>query len=150
MRVFLLCGIIIGAFVQAQILFQDDFGTTFGTIDPAKWVCNNPTSPWNSSLGPCAGIGDYGVTLNSSQYITTQAITIPLSGATLTFEYSYDGNYALPTVEISTGGCWGTFSVIQTLSQVFSCTTITIDLSAYAGQTIQIRFQAGWTSLYDF
>ncbi len=150
MRVFLLWGIIIGVFVQAQILFQDDFGTTFGSIDPAKWVCNNPNSPWNSSLGPCTGIGDYGVVLNSSQYITTQAITIPLSGATLTFEYSYDGSYAFPTVEISTSGCWGTFSVVQTLSQVFSCTTITIDLSAYAGQTIQIRFQAGWTSLYDF
>ncbi len=137
------------------VLFQDDFGTSFSSISSTNWPtsCKTSSPSFNSSSGSCAGTGDYGVYLYNNQYLTTKGINIPAGGATLTFEYSFGSFSGTPSVQIGTGG-WScssaSYTIIQSLGYSSSCSTMTIDLSSYAGQTVYIRFQAGnsWTSFY--
>ncbi len=145
--------LLLGFNSKAQTLFQDNFGTSFQSISTTNWPCKSSTPSFNSSLGNCAGIGDYGVYLYGNQYLTSKAISIPAGAtATLTFEYSYGATWSSPSVQVGTGtSCaTATFTTLQTLSQATTCTTVNIDLSSYAGQTIYIRFQAGWSSSQYF
>lgn len=132
-------------------LFQDDFGTGFGNLDASKWptACRNGVSSFTTSLGTCAGTGDYNYAINGfGSYITTQAINIPATGYTLTFDYMFDYfSFSAPDIEIRTGGSCGSFvQGTTTLAVAATCTPQSISLDAYAGQTIYIRFVSNTSS----
>lgn len=132
-------------------LFQEDFGTAFGNISTVKWptACRNSASGFNTSVGACAGGTDYEYSMTSfGAYITTQAITIPATGYELTFEYSFNYSFSQPSVEIRTGASCGTI-LAQTVSLTNTfgaCTPQAVNLDAYAGQTIYIRFISNTSS----
>lgn len=141
--------------LHAQLL-SEDFGTTFSTTQLGfpEWASCRTTSS-NSSLGPCASVGDYGGSISNNQNLTTESITIPSTGYCLTFDYSYNSGLNLPRVQIGTGGafCWSGTTVytdLATLTTTATCDVASFSLDAYAGQTIFIRFLAGnsFTSWY--
>lgn len=138
-------------FGNAQ-LFSDDFGSAFSSISTSNWpsACRGGTaSSFNTSVGPCAGAGDYAYSMSGfGSYITTSAITIPTSGYELTFSYSFNNTFGLPSVEIRTGAsCGTTLQSTATLSNTSgTCTNETINLNAFAGQTIYIRFISNTSS----
>jgi len=150
--------LILSSFLANAQLFQDDFGTAFGSISTIKWptACRGgtPTS-FNTSTGGCAAVGDYEYPLSGfSKYITTQAIAIPATGYELTFDYAFNQTFSLPIVEIRTGAsCGATLASSTTLTNTGGiCTSQTISLNAYAGQTIYIRFiskTSGTTFYFD-
>lgn len=133
-------------------LFQEDFGSSFGNISTVKWptTCRNGASSFNTSLGSCYGIGDYNYSLSGfGSYITTQSISIPTTGLSLSFEYSFDYfSFASPEVEIRSGAtCGTTLLFTEVLAPTAGvCTPYSIDLSAYVGQTIYIRFVSNTSS----
>lgn len=123
-------------------LYTCDFGTTSSASLTAmgKW---SSASPNVTSTG-CTGQGWKGY-VGSSDYCTTTAISIPSGAtATLSFNYSYNYSIGLPTVSIGTTP--SPTSVVKTLASAASCTHQTIDLTAYAGQTIYIRFDENSSS----
>lgn len=128
-------------------LFVDDFGTSYsGTYLLANW-CRSSSSA-NSSSSACDGYSWYAY--GSGDYINTDDIVIPATGTSeLSFDYKFNQFSSYPTVSISTSGCYGTYSTVQTLAYKSTCFTETIDLSAYAGQTINIRFYT-WNSSGTF
>ncbi len=132
-------------------LFQDDFGTAFGSISTTNWptACRSGGSSFNTSTGSCSGAGDYSYALSGfSNYITTSAITIPSTGYELTFDYSFNYGFSFPTVQIRTGATCGTTLVNTTTLTNTSgtCTPQTINLDAYSGQTIYIRLISNTSS----
>ncbi len=153
-RILLFIFFFLGFDLNAQtVLFQDDFGTFFQAISSTNWPCKSSSPSYNSSSGTCASSVDYGVYLYSSQYLTSKGISLPTGATiTLTFEYSFGASYSSPSVQIGTGtSCaLATFTTLQTLSQTTGCQSVTIDISSYAGQTVYIKFQAGWSSLQYF
>jgi hypothetical protein len=144
--------LLLPALVQAQ-LFQDDFGTAFGSIDAVKWPCATGSS-FNTSIGSCAGSGDYIYYIDNNKILASRSIFVPASGYCLNFSYTYNSSLNLPRVQIGTGGSsCSSFSTswtdVATLSQAASCSPMSISLDAYAGQTIYVRFLAG-NSFTDF
>lgn len=132
-------------------LFQDDFGTSFASINTTKWpsACRNGVSGFNTSGGTCAGSGDYNYAISGfGSYITTQAINIPSTGYTLTFDYMFDYfSFSAPDIEIRTGASCGTsVQGTTTLAVAATCSPQSISLDAYAGQTIYIRFLSNTSS----
>lgn len=132
-------------------LFSEDFGTAFASISTTKWpsACRNGGSSFNTSIGGCAGSGDYEYGLSGfGSYITTQAISIPASGYTLDFEYAFNLAFSFPAIEIRSGASCGTSLLnTTTLSNTSgACTSQTINLDAWAGQTIYIRFRSNTSS----
>lgn len=153
--------IIVGAFILlsnfgSSQLFQDDFGIAFSSISTVNWptVCRGGTaSSFNTSLAPCGTTGERGYSLSGfGSYITTSAIAIPSTGYELTFEYSFNYSFSFPTVEIRTGASCGTSLVGTTTltNTTGSCTPQSINLDAYAGQTIYIRFRSNTSSATFF
>ncbi len=150
MRHFLLLLICLPVMAFGQTtLFSYDFGTSYisNLTGTGQWCGASPNS--NTSSSPCTGycwVGD-----NSSEYLTTKAIVIPSTATTasLSFNYKYNSSLSSPTVGIS-GLCSGTFTTLATLPSASSCTPYTIDLSAYIGQTIYIRFDANYTSSFTY
>lgn len=138
---------------QAQI-FQDDFGTTFGSISTTNWPtsCRSGSpSSFNTSIAPCASSSERAYSFNGSgTYITTSAIAIPASGAELTFDYSYNSTSSFPVVEIRTGASCGTTLASSTTlaSTSGTCKANTISLSSYANQTIYIRFVTKGSAIF--
>ncbi|HQQ13473.1 MAG TPA: hypothetical protein PK855_09935, partial [Bacteroidales bacterium] len=150
MRHFLLLLICLPVMTFGQTtLFSYDFGTSYisSLTGTGQWCGASPNS--NTSSYYCSGYGWFGD--YSTKYITTRAISIPSSAtsANLSFNYKYNGFSSPPTVGVSTS-CTGTFTTLATLSYSFSCTSQNIDLSAYCGQTIYIRFDANNSSSYQF
>ena len=147
MRNFVLCTLILlqsFSGLKGQ-LFTDDFGTAFASISTVKWpsACRSGASSFNTSIGACAGAGDYEYGLSSfGSYITTQGIAIPATGYALSFDYAFNLGFSFPSVQIRTvGACGGTLQQTVTLSNTTgACMPQTINLDAYAGQTIYIRF----------
>lgn len=130
-------------------LFQDDFGTAFAAIDGTKWPAACRTSgSYNTSLGTCSAVGDRSYSLSGYTYLTSMGISIPTTGYSLDFEYMFDYfSFSAPDVEIRTGGPCGTvLAGTTTLPVAASCTNYSIDLSAYVGQTIYIRFVSNTSS----
>lgn len=132
-------------------LFQDDFGTAFGSISTVNWPtsCRNGASSFNTSLGACAGAGDYEYSLSGfGNYITTSAIAIPATGYTCDFEFEFNNSFSFPAVEIrSVGPCGTSLLATETLSNTSgACTPHSINLDAYAGQTIYLRFRSNTSS----
>lgn len=87
----------------------------------------------------------------SGKSITTEAIALPSSGYELSFSYSFSSTSGFPSVEIRTGASCGTTLVNTTnlANTGATCVPQTIDLSAFAGQTIYIRFVSNsFTSFY--
>ncbi|PWL31349.1 MAG: hypothetical protein DCO96_03910 [Fluviicola sp. XM-24bin1] len=151
MRNILLLLILCAASGANAQLFQEDFGTAFASIDGTRWptTCRNAASSFNNSVGPCSAAGDYSyATSGFGTYITSQGIAIPASGYELTFDFSYSNTFSFPAVEIRTGGpCGTTLAQTETLSNTSgTCTPHTVDLSAYSGQTIYIRFRSNTSS----
>jgi len=133
-------------------LFQDDFGTGFASISTVNWpsACRGGTaSSFNTSIGPCAGAGDYEYGLSGfGSYITTSAIAIPATGYELTFDFSFSNTFSFPTIEIRSGASCGT-SLLATTTLTNTagvCTPQTVNLDAYSGQTIYIRFRSNTSS----
>ncbi len=133
-------------------LFQDDFGTAFASISTTKWptACRGGSaSSFNTSIGGCAGTSDYEYSLTGfGSYITTQGISIPSTGYELTFSYAYNYGFSFPVVEIRTGATCGT-TLVQTVTLTNTsgtCTPQSVNLDAYAGQTIYIRFKSNTSS----
>lgn len=147
--------LLLSSFLANAQLFQDDFGTSFTSISTTNWpsTCRGGgPSTFNTSTGPCAGTGDYEYGLSAfGSYITTNAIAIPAAGYDLTFDYSFSNTFSFPTIEIRSGATCGTVLLNTTTLTNTSgfCTAQVIDLSAYAGQTIYIRFSSN-TSLTTF
>lgn len=143
--------VLFSSFGKAQ-LFQEDFGTAFGSISTINWptACRSGSpSSFNTSVGPCAGTSDYEYSMSGfGTYITTSGIAIPSTGYELTFDYSFNYTLSFPTIEIRSGASCGTsLLATSTLANTSGvCTPYSIDLSAYAGQTIYIRFKANTTS----
>lgn len=133
-------------------LFQDNFGTAFTSISTVNWptACRGGTaSSFNTSAGPCAGAGDYEYSLSGAgSYVTTSGIAIPASGYELTFDYSFNYTLSFPTVEIRTGATCGTTLVSTTTltNTGGTCTSQSVNLNAFAGQTIYIRFRSNTSS----
>ncbi|MCB9231115.1 MAG: T9SS type A sorting domain-containing protein [Bacteroidia bacterium] len=133
-------------------LFTEDFGTAFGNISTVKWptACRGGSaSSFNTSVGGCAGAGDYEYSLSGlGSYVTTQAITIPAAGYQLTFSYAFNLTFSFPAVEIRTGAtCGTTLQQTVTLTNTSgACTPQSVSLSAYAGQTIYLRFRSNTSS----
>lgn len=131
-------------------LFQEDFGTFLTTLDAVKWPSTCRTSgSYNTSLGACSGTNDRSYSISGfGTYVTTMGIAIPTTGYTLDFEYMFDYfSFSAPDVEIRTGGPCGTIVAgTTTLPVAASCTPYSIDLSAYIGQTIYVRFVSNTSS----
>ena len=131
-------------------LLQDDFGTAFASISTTNWptACRSGSSSFNTSVGSCSGSGDYSYGMSGYVYITSMALSIPATGYSLDFTYSYNNTFSFPTVEIRSGGTCGTSLLTSTTLSNTSgaCTPQSIDLSAYAGQTIFIRFVSNSSS----
>jgi hypothetical protein len=133
-------------------LFQDDFGSGFQSISTTNWpsACRGGSpSSFNTSSAPCGSASERAYLLSGfGAYITSSAINIPATGYALTFEYSFSNAFSFPTIEIRTGGtCGTTLANTTTLTNTSgSCTTESIDLSAFAGQTIFIRFRSNTSS----
>ena len=128
-------------------LFSYDFGTASNSniTSAGDWCAANPTS--NTSF-VCTSYGWWGNT--TSEYLTTKAISIPAgcSSASLSFNYEYFGSSGFPTVRICSTSCTGTFSTLTTLSNKSSCFLQSVDLTAYKGMIIYIRFQCNSTSSF--
>jgi len=133
-------------------LLSDDFGTSFASISTTNWptACRGGSpSSFNTSIGSCAGAGDYEYSLSGfGSYITTSALSIPATGYTLTFDYSFSNTFSFPAIEIRSGASCGTSLLATTTLTNTSgtCTPQSISLNAYAGQTIYIRFRANTSS----
>jgi hypothetical protein len=154
-RIILVLSIIIFQLPLSAQLFEEDFGTAWGSISTTKWptTCRSGASSYNTSSGPCSATGDYSYYLNGfGYYITTQAISIPAANYELSFSYSFDYSFSSPEIEIRSGGSCGTTLLnSHTLSNTSGvCTPHSIDLSAYAGQTIFIRFVSITSSAYFY
>ena len=144
------------AFPLRAQLFSENFGTTFSSTALAapNWSsCLDKSS--NSSSGPCAGSGEYGMYIWSNQDVTTNSMFIPGTGYCLSFVYSYNNSFNFPVVQIGTGGafCFSagmTWTDLAVLPQTTTCDPVNYSLDAWAGQTIYIRFAAGssFTSWY--
>lgn len=151
MRLTLLIVLLLFATNSNAQLFSDDFGTSFASISTVNWptACRSGASSFNTSTGPCYSAGDYCYALSGfGNYITTSAIAIPSTGYALTFDYSFNNTFSFPAVEIRTGGtCGTTLQSTTTLTNTgATCVNQSIDLSAYSGQTIYIRFRANTSS----
>lgn len=129
-------------------LLTDDFGSAFASIHATNWPesCRAGTaSGFNTSSAPCGSVGERAYSLSGfGSYITSMALAIPSTGFVLDFEYSFNNVFSFPTVEIRTGGtCGTTLASTTTLTNASGvCTAQNIDLSAYNGQTIYIRFRS--------
>ncbi len=144
--------LMLSSFLGNAQLFQDDFGTAFASISTTNWpsACRGGSaSSFNTSIGPCAGAGDYEYGLSGfGSYITTSAIAIPATGYDLTFDYSFNLTFSFPAIEIRSGASCGT-ALLNTITLTNTsgvCTPQVIDLSAYSGQTIYIRFRSNTSS----
>ena len=127
-------------------LLQDDFGTAFTSISTTNWPsgCRSGASSFNTSTGPCSGAGDYSYAMNGFVYVTSMALSIPSTGFTCDFNYSFNQTFSFPSVEIRTGAsCGSSLSQTVTLTNTSGvCTPHSINLDAYAGQTIYLRFRS--------
>lgn len=126
-------------------LLQDDFGTAFASISTTNWptACRSGSpSSFNTSVGSCSGAGDYSYGMSGYVYITSMALSIPATGYSLDFTYSYNNTFSFPAVEIRSGGTCGTSLLSSTTltNTSGSCNPQSINLDLYAGQTIFIRF----------
>lgn len=151
-RQFILIVSFLSSFLSNAQLFQDDFGTGFANISTTNWptACRGGSaSSFNTSSAPCGSTSDRAYLLSGfGSYVTTMAIAIPSAGYDLTFDYSFDYGFSFPTIEIRSGApCGTTLLNSTTLTNTAGvCTPQIIDLSAYAGQTIYIRFRSNTSS----
>jgi hypothetical protein len=132
-------------------LLTEDFGTALSTISSTNWpsTCRSGSaSSFNTSLGACAATLDYEYSLTGFNYITTSALAIPSTGYDLTFDYAFNNTFSFPSIQIRTGASCGTtlLSTITLTNTSGVCTQQSINLNAYAGQTIYIRFNSNTSS----
>ncbi|MFP4664491.1 MAG: T9SS type A sorting domain-containing protein [Bacteroidales bacterium] len=127
-----------GGDTECSDIFNEDFGTTYNSSHLYTNWCS-ASSYANSSSSACEGYSWYAY--GSNDYVKTNTIDIPATGtSTLYFDYKFNQFSSYPVVSISTGGCYGSFTNLLTLQYKSSCYTESIDLSSYAGQSVNIRF----------
>ena len=126
---------------SAQILFEDDFEGPF-----TAWTT---TGQWDltssSSHSPSTSLTDTPLGNYSNQTTTSATLTVGVAvpaGGTLSFWHRYDieegWDYGYAQVS-GDGGAWtnvGTYTGLQS-----AWTQIEVDLSAYAGQSVRVRFE---------
>ncbi|MDA3912412.1 MAG: T9SS type A sorting domain-containing protein [Bacteroidales bacterium] len=127
-----------GGDTECSDIFNEDFSSSFSsTYLYANWCSASSYS--NSSASACDGYSWYAY--GSNDYVITNTIDIPATGTpTLYFDYKFNQFSSYPVVSISTGGCYGSFTNLLTLQYKSTCYTESIDLSSYAGQSVNIRF----------
>lgn len=128
-------------------LFQDDFGTAFTNINSSNWPCNGGSS-FNTGFGECTSTSDRAHYIDDNEILASRSIFVPATGYCLSFDYAFNAASNLPSVQIGTGGfscsSFGmTWTTLATLAQAATCTSVSYNLDAYAGQNIYIRFVAG-------
>ena len=129
------------------------------SVDLGTWEIGRPTSgPGQGHLGStnCAATvlaGDYPYNVDSR--LISPPFAVPSNNPALRFWHWYDFNNAFGFVEISTdGSSWNQLSpnYYQNGNTGGAWTNVSLDLSAYAGQTVQVAFRfasggftaAGW------
>ncbi len=132
-------------------------GATDWAMDAGTWQIGKPTSgPGAAHSGTnCAATilaGNY--TNNVDSRLITPAFTVPAGRSSLNFWNWYAFNNALGFVEIKPGtNNWITISATNINATSAAWTNAALDLSAYAGQTVQAAFHfisggintaAGW------
>ena len=137
--------------------FESDYGTNDWAVDFGTWEIGKPNSGPGAAHGSnnCAATvlaGNY--TNNVSSRLISPPFQVPSNSPALNFYHWYKFNNALGYVEISTdgGNSWNQISPTYQ-SSGSSWTKASLDLSAYAGQTVQAAFHfasggtgtaAGW------
>ncbi|MBN2778058.1 MAG: T9SS type A sorting domain-containing protein [Bacteroidales bacterium] len=127
-----------GGSTSCTDIFNENFGTASSSTQLLTNWCS-ASSYSNSSSSACEGYSWYA--FGSAKYVKTNSIIIPATGTTtLYFDYKFNQFSSYPVVSISTSGCYGTYTSKLTLSYNSTCYNQTIDLSSYAGQTVNIQF----------
>ena len=124
-----------------------DLSTNIVTYDIAISGLGSPetVSHVHGAAAPCAGAGDFAYELNGAgAFITTRAIPLPATGYQLRFDYSFIQAFGFPEVDIRTGEpCGATLQQTVALADTGGpCQSTTVNLDAYAGQTVYLRFRA--------
>jgi hypothetical protein len=106
----------------------------------SKWT---GSAQWNSQVNPETGSLAYFVpnAANQAESLTmVGSVVLPPGGATLSFDtfQSTEEGFDFTNVDVSSDGV--NFNTIASFSGLFSGTRF-LDLTAYAGQTIKIRFR---------
>jgi hypothetical protein len=129
------------------------FLSTAGTLSTAIWEYGAPTSGPGAGNSGSANVwatvldGNYGVNYNDA-YLTTPSYQIPATGAELSFWYWQNNEssclFDYTKLQIDDGSGFALLadgdSCSVGLAEASSWTNVTIDLSAYAGQAVTIRF----------
>ncbi len=126
--------------------FESDPGTNDWSVDAGTWEIGKPTSgPDQGHLGStnCAATvlaGNYGYNVESS--LISPPFPVPSNGPALRFWHWYKLVNALGYVEISAdGSSWQQISPdYNDANTGGNWTNVSLDLSAYAGQTVQVAF----------
>jgi len=126
---------------SSSVLFGDDFesGTSQWTLT-GSWGLTSSSSHSPSNSLTDTPSGDYGNEILTSA-TTASPINLP-AGATLNFWHSYEieSNYDYGYVRISTDqSTWNTLATYDGYATNWS--QVEIDLGAYAGQSVWIRFE---------
>ena len=126
---------------SAQILFEDDFEgpltqwTTTGLWDLTTGYSHSPSTSLTDSP-----LGTYNDETLTSATLTT-GVLVP-AGGTLSFWHRYDiesgWDYGYARVS-GDGGAWNTVGTYTGLQSAW--TQVEIDLAAYAGQSVRVRFE---------
>ncbi len=132
-------------------LYTCNFGTTPSASLTAmgKWTAANPNITYTTTSSTCSSGQGWVSIPSSGPYgsCTTTNMTIPAGNtAELSFKYLYNRSFSNPQVTVT-----GTSSQTYTLPQASTCSSYTIDLSSFAGQTINIKFEEKSSStFYEF
>ncbi|AUP78016.1 LamG-like jellyroll fold domain-containing protein [Flavivirga eckloniae] len=160
----------------SQVIYSEDFETDFD-VDTNGWTLSSPTSNMNWEGGnggtPSGGTGPSGANTGSyyafvessgtNAFFKEAIMTSPsinLTGynnPTLSFYYHmYGSNMGDLNIDINDGGGWTTLLTISGQQQfsngaAWSNTlSSAIDLSAYTGDTVQIRFHGTTSNTGDY
>jgi len=127
----------------AQILFADDFEgpmtawTTTGQWDLTSGMSHSPSTSLTDSPGLDQDYGDE----ETTSATLTDGVPVPAAGV-LTFWHRYDieDDYDYGYVQVSGDG--GPFTTVGTYTGLQSTwTQVEIDLAAYNGQAVRVRFE---------
>lgn len=125
------------------------------SVADGTWEIGSPSSGPNSARTGtnCAATilaGNYANNVDSR--LISPRFTVPVAtNATLNFWHWYNFNNALGFVEISTnlGNDWNQISPTYSNGSLTGWTNVSLNLNAYAGQTVQVAFRFGSFGIYN-
>ncbi len=126
---------------SAQILFEDDFeGPFVNWTTTGEWDLTTSSSHSPSTSLTDTPVGEYNDQTTTSATLT-DGVLVP-AGGTLSFWHRYDieegWDYGYAQVS-GDGGGWTTVGTYTGLQNAW--TQVEVDLSAYAGQAVRVRFE---------